>query len=593
MSRRIEIELTSDRGDGSWTWRAAGARQPRGVLAGRPAPRRRQGRRRPAGRGRDRHRRHDGHLGRRRAGQERTEPERIEIVGSPRRDDAARHATLTLGGRRVTAATARDRGDRGDRTRPSGASRDAPGRSGRGRPTASGADCAGRATAACRPARRATQSDPRRSPSAAPTAGSPRGAAEAEAEAAAAGARAPQGRARRAAARAAADRRAGAEGRHPRRAPGHRRREREAGRRRRAADQRRRAARRRRAAPAPPAHRRLARPGRGRPGRRRRARPARPALGRRRLRRRGRDDETRALAAQLRETLDERVEAEQAAWLEDLDGSPSTRGGSCGRCGCRSRPPKAGTILPAELRRALAEAAGEALTADVGADRWAAVLDATAYAAGAQRGEAGVGARDARATSCSPRCGSTPAGCRRSPPRSASRSRPRRRPADAPSQPKPARRRAGAGPAAARSRSAEIGDSRALERPTPRPTVAGAAADARASSSPRARDRQPPAAAAPRRPCAVSPTNEHLDPAATRERVERRGRGCLAPSEAASANSATLGLPARAGAELGGDPPSRDACSSTSRPPVEPASTSSVDAGEAAAPPSRRRSAAR
>lgn len=32
MSHRIDIELTSDRGDGSWTWRAAGARQPKGVL---------------------------------------------------------------------------------------------------------------------------------------------------------------------------------------------------------------------------------------------------------------------------------------------------------------------------------------------------------------------------------------------------------------------------------------------------------------------------------------------------------------------------------------------------------------------------------
>src|SRR4051812_28238960 len=32
MSRRIEVELTSDRGDGTWTWRAAGARQPKGVV---------------------------------------------------------------------------------------------------------------------------------------------------------------------------------------------------------------------------------------------------------------------------------------------------------------------------------------------------------------------------------------------------------------------------------------------------------------------------------------------------------------------------------------------------------------------------------
>src|SRR3974390_2209771 len=32
MSRRIDIELTSRTADGSWTWRAAGARQPKGVV---------------------------------------------------------------------------------------------------------------------------------------------------------------------------------------------------------------------------------------------------------------------------------------------------------------------------------------------------------------------------------------------------------------------------------------------------------------------------------------------------------------------------------------------------------------------------------
>ncbi|MEI8390962.1 MAG: hypothetical protein WCG40_00540 [Actinomycetes bacterium] len=32
MSRRIEIELTSSRPDGTWTWRAAGAREPKGIL---------------------------------------------------------------------------------------------------------------------------------------------------------------------------------------------------------------------------------------------------------------------------------------------------------------------------------------------------------------------------------------------------------------------------------------------------------------------------------------------------------------------------------------------------------------------------------
>jgi hypothetical protein len=34
VPRRIEIELTSARPDGTWTWRAAAARQPKGVLDG-------------------------------------------------------------------------------------------------------------------------------------------------------------------------------------------------------------------------------------------------------------------------------------------------------------------------------------------------------------------------------------------------------------------------------------------------------------------------------------------------------------------------------------------------------------------------------
>ena len=32
MSRRIDIELTSKTSDGSWTWRAAGTRQPKGTV---------------------------------------------------------------------------------------------------------------------------------------------------------------------------------------------------------------------------------------------------------------------------------------------------------------------------------------------------------------------------------------------------------------------------------------------------------------------------------------------------------------------------------------------------------------------------------
>jgi hypothetical protein len=38
MSRRIDIELTSTRPDGSWTWRAAGAKQPKGDVDGTMLP---------------------------------------------------------------------------------------------------------------------------------------------------------------------------------------------------------------------------------------------------------------------------------------------------------------------------------------------------------------------------------------------------------------------------------------------------------------------------------------------------------------------------------------------------------------------------
>ena len=34
MSRRLEVELTSKQDDGSYTWRAAGAKQPKGSLEG-------------------------------------------------------------------------------------------------------------------------------------------------------------------------------------------------------------------------------------------------------------------------------------------------------------------------------------------------------------------------------------------------------------------------------------------------------------------------------------------------------------------------------------------------------------------------------
>ena len=91
-----------------------------------------------------------------------------------------------------------------------------------------------------------------------------------------------------------------------------------------------------------------------------------------------RDDETRAMVDQIRSVLDERLESDHAAWLQDLD-----RAIGEGRVvrGLRlsSRPVKAGAPLPTEMASKLAEQASQALAPDVMQDRWATVLDALAF----------------------------------------------------------------------------------------------------------------------------------------------------------------------------------------------------------------------
>lgn len=91
-----------------------------------------------------------------------------------------------------------------------------------------------------------------------------------------------------------------------------------------------------------------------------------------------RDEETRALAAQLREALTRRVDAEHAAWLNELS-EALVEGRTVRALRLSSRPPKAGTLFPTELNAKLAEAASAALTSDAAADRWAIVLDAVAH----------------------------------------------------------------------------------------------------------------------------------------------------------------------------------------------------------------------
>jgi hypothetical protein len=92
----------------------------------------------------------------------------------------------------------------------------------------------------------------------------------------------------------------------------------------------------------------------------------------------GRDEDARALAAQLRETLANRVEKEQAAWLAEL--VDTLRVGRVVRAlRLSSRPPKAGAPIPGDLADQLVEAASAALTAETGQERWATVLDALAF----------------------------------------------------------------------------------------------------------------------------------------------------------------------------------------------------------------------
>jgi len=91
-----------------------------------------------------------------------------------------------------------------------------------------------------------------------------------------------------------------------------------------------------------------------------------------------RDDESRALAEQLKAGLAQRVESEQAAWLTEI--SDLLAGGRAVRAlRVSSRPPKAGAPLPAELAAKLTEAAATSLTAETGQDRFATVLDALAF----------------------------------------------------------------------------------------------------------------------------------------------------------------------------------------------------------------------
>lgn len=91
-----------------------------------------------------------------------------------------------------------------------------------------------------------------------------------------------------------------------------------------------------------------------------------------------RDESTRALAAQLKVALKERQEQEQILWRGDivaaLEVSRVVRA-----LKLSGEPPKAGQPFPADLGAQLTNAAAASLTAESSSERWVAILEAVAF----------------------------------------------------------------------------------------------------------------------------------------------------------------------------------------------------------------------
>ncbi len=91
-----------------------------------------------------------------------------------------------------------------------------------------------------------------------------------------------------------------------------------------------------------------------------------------------RDESTRDMAARLKDGLSNRQDKEHQDWLADIDAALGV-GRVVRALRLSSRPPKAGVRFPPELAGRMAQASLAALTADASSDRWVAVLEALAY----------------------------------------------------------------------------------------------------------------------------------------------------------------------------------------------------------------------
>jgi hypothetical protein len=91
-----------------------------------------------------------------------------------------------------------------------------------------------------------------------------------------------------------------------------------------------------------------------------------------------RDETTRALATELKAALKSRQETEQIQWLEDIKSAIAVSR-VIRALKMSSEPPKAGQPFPAELGAQLAAAASTAISSETAPDRFCAVLEAIAF----------------------------------------------------------------------------------------------------------------------------------------------------------------------------------------------------------------------
>ena len=91
-----------------------------------------------------------------------------------------------------------------------------------------------------------------------------------------------------------------------------------------------------------------------------------------------RDETTRELAAELKLALKQRQESEMSQWLEDIKVSLAAVR-VLRAIKLSGEPPKAGVLFPVELGQQLAKAATDSLSNEASSDRWIAILEALAF----------------------------------------------------------------------------------------------------------------------------------------------------------------------------------------------------------------------